>query len=133
MANKKSKQETSVKTDESISFEDALARLEEAVANLEGGNTTLADALARYEEGVNYLKHCYGLLERAERKIEQLTGMDADGNPITQPFEHQAASTKDSSDTSGRSRKRGAKRKSRSTAETELSSSNDVDAPRLPF
>ena len=33
------------------------------------------------------LKQCYELLERAERRIELLCGVDADGNPITEPFE----------------------------------------------
>jgi exodeoxyribonuclease VII small subunit len=47
----------------------------------------LSDALARYEQGVKHLKGCQQLLERAERKIELLSGVDADGNPITQPFD----------------------------------------------
>jgi exodeoxyribonuclease VII small subunit len=43
--------------------------------------------LARYEQGVGHLKGCQQLLEHAERKIELLSGVDADGNPITQPFD----------------------------------------------
>ncbi len=69
------------------SFEESLEELEKIVAELESGKLGLSDALARYEQGVKHLKSCQQLLERAERKIELLSGVDADGNPITQPFE----------------------------------------------
>jgi exodeoxyribonuclease VII small subunit len=69
------------------SFEESLAELEKIVAELESGKLGLSDALARYEEGVKHLKGCQQLLESAERKIELLSGVDADGNPITQPFD----------------------------------------------
>jgi len=74
----------------SPSFEQALAQLDAIVHELEEGQTGLAEALARYEQGVGLLKQCYGLLERAERRIEVLTGIDAQGNPITAPFDDQA-------------------------------------------
>jgi exodeoxyribonuclease VII small subunit len=69
------------------SFEESLAELEKIVAELESGRLGLTDALARYEQGVKHLKGCQQLLEQAERKIELLSGVDADGNPITQPFD----------------------------------------------
>ena len=69
------------------SFEESLDELEKIVAELESGKLGLSDALARYEQGVKHLKACQQLLERAERKIELLSGVDADGNPITQPFD----------------------------------------------
>ena len=75
----------SAKPDEVAScFEDSLAELETIVAELESGKLGLSDALARYEKGVQHLKACQQLLERAERRIELLSGVDADGNPITQ-------------------------------------------------
>ena len=40
----------------------------------------LGESLACYEEGVKLLKLCYNLLEQAERKIELLSGVDAEGN-----------------------------------------------------
>ncbi len=70
----------------SASFEDSLKELEKVVAELESGKLGLSDALARYEEGVRHLKGCQQLLEMAERKIELLSGVDADGNPITERF-----------------------------------------------
>jgi exodeoxyribonuclease VII small subunit len=69
------------------SFEESLSELEKIVAELESGKLGLSDALARYEEGVKHLKGCQQLLEMAERKIELLSGVDADGNPITERFE----------------------------------------------
>jgi exodeoxyribonuclease VII small subunit len=71
------------------SFEDCLNGLEAIVGELESGNLGLADALARYELGVKYLKSCHGLLERAERRIEILSGVDAEGKPVTKPFDEQ--------------------------------------------
>ena len=68
------------------SFEESLVALEKIVAELESGKLGLSDALARYEEGVKHLKGCQQLLEEAERKIELLSGVDAEGNPITKPF-----------------------------------------------
>src|SRR5919205_936793 len=69
------------------SFEESLEELEKIVAELESGKLGLSEALARYEEGVKHLKSCQQLLEMAERKIELLSGVDADGNPITEQFE----------------------------------------------
>ena len=65
------------------SFEESLGELEKIVAELESGKLGLVGCAARYEEGVKHLKGCQQLLELAERKIELLSGVDADGNPIT--------------------------------------------------
>ena len=75
--------------DDAPSFEESLGELEAIVGELESGKLGLSDALARYEEGVKHLKSCHQLLERVERKIELLSGMDAEGNPITEPFDEQ--------------------------------------------
>jgi len=71
-------------------FEEAMQRLEQIVAQLEAGQLGLEQALARYEEGVKLLRHCYGLLQRAERRIELLTGVDSSGRPLTKPFDASA-------------------------------------------
>lgn len=67
-------------------FEQALTELENIVQRLEDGDLGLDEALQHYEEGVGLLKHCQQLLQTAEKKIEVLTGVDAEGRPITQPF-----------------------------------------------
>ena len=68
-------------------FEEALCRLDEIVHILEEGEIGLDESLARYEEGVKLLRQSYELLQRAERKIELLSGIDAEGNPVTRPLE----------------------------------------------
>ena len=67
-------------------FEQSLAELEDIVAQLEGGELGLDDALEQYEQGVTRLKQCHQQLERAEQRIELLSGVDAEGNPISQPM-----------------------------------------------
>jgi exodeoxyribonuclease VII small subunit len=78
-----------------LHFEDALERLEEIVHSLEEGNVGLNESLERYEEGIKLLRQSYELLQRAERRIELLSGVDAEGNPITQPFDDTATIDQD--------------------------------------
>ena len=75
---------------EQPAFEEILRRLEEIVRLLEEGEIGLSEALARYEEGVKLLRQSYDLLDRAERRIELLSGVDAEGKPITTPFDDTA-------------------------------------------
>jgi exodeoxyribonuclease VII small subunit len=75
---------------EPLSFEQALAALEQTVRQLEDGDVGLEEALGCYERGIGLLKRCYTQLREAEQKILLLTGADADGRPATQPFEHTA-------------------------------------------
>jgi exodeoxyribonuclease VII small subunit len=77
---------------EQPSFEEALERLEGIVHELEEGEIGLGEALARYEQGVKLLRQCYDLLERAERKITLLGGLDSQGEAITEPFDDEALS-----------------------------------------
>ena len=89
------------------SFEQALVQLEQIVHRLEDGEVGLAEALSHYEQGVKLLKQCYGLLERAERRIELLSGVDADGNPVTAPFDDEASlALEEQAQSPGRRRKR---------------------------
>jgi exodeoxyribonuclease VII small subunit len=114
-------------------FEAALKRLEEIVHLLEEGNVGLNESLERYEEGVKLLRQSYDLLERAERRIELLSGVDADGNPVTQPFD--ASATLDKAADADESAKRRSRRRSSSPkktnpGKTELpNGGDDVDEP----
>ncbi|MCI0680501.1 MAG: exodeoxyribonuclease VII small subunit [Gemmataceae bacterium] len=74
-----------------LTFEQALAELERIVRELEDGKVGLEDSLARYEQGVALLKQCHGQLRKAEQRIQELVGVDEQGNPLTRPFEHTAA------------------------------------------
>jgi exodeoxyribonuclease VII small subunit len=100
----------STKTEtESLSFEQCLAELEAIVAELESGKLGLSDALGRYEQGVKHLQSCHALLEGAQRRIELLSGVDADGNPITQAYDDQQHESLEEK-AADRSRRRGSAR-----------------------
>ena len=77
-----------------LTFEQALAELDRIVRELEDGKVGLEESLARYEQGVALLKKCYGQLRRAELRIQELVGIDEQGNPITKPFQHVASADK---------------------------------------
>jgi len=72
-------------------FEQTLGRLEEIVHLLEEGKIGLDEALGRYEEGVGLLRKAYELLDRAQRRISLLSGVDSAGNPILHPMEDAAS------------------------------------------
>ena len=57
---------------DSFSFEEAFRRLSEMAESLEDGGLTLAQATARYEEGMNLVGRCNQLLDEAELKITNL-------------------------------------------------------------
>lgn len=78
--------------DSQPTFEESLAELETIVHQLEEGELGLAESLGKYELGVKHLKHCYQLLKAAEQKIELLTGIDASGAAITEPFRDESLS-----------------------------------------
>lgn len=56
------------------SFEKNLGRLDEIVGILDAGSEPLDTLLALYEEGVRLTKSCREYLEKAEQKIEELSG-----------------------------------------------------------
>ena len=84
------KDKTTSENSSQVSFEAALEDLQGIVESLESGSLGLEDSLARFEEGIGLLKTCNDVLQRAEQRIETLTGVDADGNPTTEPFENEA-------------------------------------------
>ncbi len=53
-------------------FEDALARLETIVNELEKGDLPLNDSLKIFEEGIKLSKTCLKILDDSERKVEIL-------------------------------------------------------------
>jgi len=61
-----------------LSFEEAFAQLEAAVAALQDGQMPLERALHYYEEGMKLAQHCSDLLEKAELRVQQLRVTDED-------------------------------------------------------
>ena len=69
-----------------MTFEAALAELENIVARLEGGKAPLAESIAIYERGEALKSHCEGLLKAAEARIEKITLKN--GKPVgTEPLD----------------------------------------------
>ena len=64
----------------SLSFERALALLEEIVAKLETGRVDLEESIKIYERGEALRKHCETKLAEAEARIEKIT-LGANGKP----------------------------------------------------
>ena len=58
---------------EKLTFEAAIARLEEIVRALESGSAPLDESLALFEEGVGLVKLCSERLDSAEQKVLLLT------------------------------------------------------------
>lgn len=106
---------------DALNFEAALEQLEQIVRDLEDGDLGLDQSLQRYEEGVKYLKFCHRKLKDTEQKIELLTGLDAEGNPVTAPFDDDPASSLEEK------QKTRTKRRSRPATKPKPAANPDVD------
>ena len=71
---------------ETLSFEQALAELEQIVARLESGQAPLEDSIRLYERGAALKAHCEKRLEAARLKVEK-TVVGAGGAPGVEPAE----------------------------------------------
>ena len=59
-------------TEKKLSFEKALAELEEVVAKIEDGSLSLNECLKEYEKGIKLATFCAAELKNAREKIEKL-------------------------------------------------------------
>ena len=71
MAKNSSKKEKAV---EELTYEEALAELEQIVAALEGGENPLEEAIALFGRGQALAERCGVLLEAATLKVKQVAG-----------------------------------------------------------
>ncbi|WP_374379752.1 exodeoxyribonuclease VII small subunit [Dongia sp.] len=67
-----------------MSFEEALAELQELVKRLERGDNKLDDAISAYERGAALKQHCEMKLKEAQLKVEKIV-LGADGKPQAVP------------------------------------------------
>lgn len=81
----KSKTKTALSPDE-LSFEAALAGLEETVRQLEAGDLSLDESLALFERGQLLSARCQQLLQTAELKVQQLAPKAGGGYQL-EPFD----------------------------------------------
>ena len=68
------------------SFEAALAELEEILGQIESGQVGLEESLVKYERGNFLIRHCRGILNSAEQKIELLSKAE-NGELQSEPLE----------------------------------------------
>lgn len=61
---------TEKNTTQEMTFESAMARLEQIVNQLESGRATLDESLKLYEEGIALVRLCSDRLDKAEQKIK---------------------------------------------------------------
>jgi exodeoxyribonuclease VII small subunit len=110
---------------EQQSFEGALDELDLIVRELEEGQISLAQGLARYEQGVKLLKACYQQLEHVERRIELLSRVDSEGGAQCEPFDDSALSLEEKAQARGRRRSR--------AAESDAPKQDEIDGPGRLF
>ncbi len=72
-------------SDQALTFEQALARLEQVIDELEHGEIPLERAIALFEEGMRLSRMCAAILDEAEARIELLQ-KTADNAYEVKPF-----------------------------------------------
>ena len=97
MAKKKQNESEKTKREPSndVDFESVLAEVESVVRQLESGELGLSESLEQYERGIEKIKYCHLVLQRAEKRIAVLTSVDEDGNVSIEPVETGDDSGKD--------------------------------------
>ena len=68
-----------------MTFESALARLEEIVGAMESGDAMLDQSLSLFEEGIGLVKFCTKALDDAEQKVKILQRGE-NGEPVESDF-----------------------------------------------
>jgi len=64
-------------SEEEMTLEERLARLDQIVASLDGGDVEIERGLALFEEGVRHVREAEALLSRAELRVEELVQQDS--------------------------------------------------------
>jgi len=57
-----------------LTYEQALAELEEIVSALESEERSLDNSMSLFERGQSLARYCAGLLDQAELKVQQISG-----------------------------------------------------------
>jgi exodeoxyribonuclease VII small subunit len=67
-----------------MSFEDALAELEQIVRRLEAGQVKLDEAIQSYERGALLKRHCEHKLNEAQQRVDRIV-VGPDGGAAAEP------------------------------------------------
>jgi exodeoxyribonuclease VII small subunit len=57
-----------------LDFERAVEQVEKIIEKIESGEIGLEASIAEYERGVGLIRRCRQVLERAEQRVDELTG-----------------------------------------------------------
>ena len=63
-------------TEKTLTFEDAMTKLEEIVEKLEEGDVPLEEAISFYKEGMELSKLCHDKLKTVEEQLTQIITED---------------------------------------------------------
>ena len=69
--------------EDGTTFDERLQKLEGIVGDLEQGELGLEEAIGRYQQGVEELKRCLGILSGYRQRVEELT---ADAEASLRPY-----------------------------------------------
>ncbi len=73
-------------SEQKLSFELSLKRIEEIVKGLENGSAPLDESMKLFEEGTALIRRCGELLDKAEQQVVRLK-KGPDGEPQELPFD----------------------------------------------
>ena len=59
-----------------LTFEQAIDQLNQIVSRIEQGQVPLQESLEQYEKGMKLIQHCRGILQDAEKRIEQISAQN---------------------------------------------------------
>ena len=63
---------------DSLSFEQAIDQLNQIVSKIEQGQVPLQESLEQYEKGMKLIQYCRGILQDAEKRIEEVSARNED-------------------------------------------------------
>jgi exodeoxyribonuclease VII small subunit len=72
---------------EALGFEEALKRLTAIVERLESGELSLEQSLSLFEEGTRLSRSSQAQLDAAEKRVEELLAIDANGQPVVRELD----------------------------------------------
>ncbi|WKB36997.1 exodeoxyribonuclease VII small subunit [Terrilactibacillus sp. S3-3] len=68
---------------EILTFEDAMAKLELIVKQLEENNVPLEKAIDLFQEGMDLSKYCHDKLQKVEEKMDRLIDKEGHNRPFS--------------------------------------------------
>ena len=70
-----------------LTFEQQLQRLEQIVRTMERGEAPLDESLKLFQEGAELIRNCTKLLDDAELQVKKILA-DSQGAPMEEEFKH---------------------------------------------